>query len=352
MSQYPIDNVRITKIHQLIKPQQLIDELPGDARAQHIFQSRRAICDIIQKKDRRLLVVVGPCSIHCESVALQYASRLSELSAQLGDALCLVMRVYFEKPRTTVGWKGLINDPNLDGSFDINHGLRLARKILLEINTLEVPCATEFLDVFSPQYYADLISWGAIGARTVESQLHRELASGLSCPIGFKNNTGGNTQVAIDAVLAASREHNFLSIDKGGDVIVSQTAGNRDCHIILRGGSHGANFDKHTIATTVEGLQKQQLPTSIMIDCSHSNSNKDYRNQSTVCDAVCAYLHEGCDSVIGLMLESNLIAGQQKFAIGKELVFGQSITDSCIGWEETVEVLHTLAAAVRAARLH
>ncbi len=346
---YTTDDVRIQGIKELLSPVQVIAEFPcSDQASELIFRTRQSIHDILYGEDDRLLVVVGPCSIHDPSSALAYARNLLECAARHRQELLLVMRVYFEKPRTTVGWKGLINDPFLDGTFQINQGLRMARRLLSEINELGVPAATEFLDMITPQYVADFIAWGAIGARTTESQVHRELASGLSCPVGFKNGTDGNTRIAIDAVRAARDPHHFLSVTKYGHTAIVATRGNRDGHVILRGGKQ-PNWDAESVDAVALELKKRGLPHRLMIDCSHANSNKDYRRQVEVAEGVAAQIAAGSPHILGVMLESNLVAGRQDLEPGRPLVFGQSITDGCLGWEETEEALRRLAEAKRTA---
>lgn len=306
---------------------------------------------ILRGNDDRLLVVVGPCSIHDPEAAMEYAQMLKIEADRLKDDLQIIMRVYFEKPRTTVGWKGLINDPNLDDSFDINHGLRIARKLLLDLANIGMPSGTEFLDTISPQYIADLIAWGAIGARTTESQIHRELASGLSMPVGFKNGTGGSIQLALDAIRSASRPHHFLSVTKQGVSAIVSTSGNDCCHLILRGGKSGPNYEKKSIDEAVTMLREQGLPETVMVDCSHGNSMKDYRNQPLVAKALCKQIAEGSTAITSVMIESNLVEGNQSLNEDKRsLVHGQSITDACINWDDTVAVLDHFAEAVRQRR--
>src|SRR6185312_6734902 len=295
--------------------------------------------------------VVGPCSIHDTEAAREYASLLNAAIHELSNDLRIVMRVYFEKPRTTIGWKGLINDPHLDESFRINDGLRLARRLLLDLAEMGVPAGTEFLDMITPQYVSSLVSWGAIGARTTESQVNRELVSGLSCPVGFKNGTSGNVQIAIEAILSAGHSHNFLGHTKNGQSAIFVTTGNPDCHIILRGGRQTTNYDAASVEETCRQMEKAGVPQNVMIDCSHANSNKDHTRQAAVCRNVAGQVARGERRIIGVMLESNLVAGAQKLLPGKELVYGQSITDACIGWDETVDVLRELAAAVRSSRV-
>ncbi len=347
----PTDDVRIAAILPLITPDALIEQwLPTPAQVACVAQARAETAAILNFTDPRLLVVVGPCSIHDEAAALEYADRLQAEATRLQDDLLVVMRVYFEKPRTTVGWKGLINDPALDETFDINGGLALARKLLLEITQRGLPTATEFLDTISPQYIADLVTWGAIGARTVESQVHRQLASGLSMPVGFKNGTKGNLDIALDAIRAAQHSHQFLSVTKDGRCAIVKTKGNDTCHVILRGGSDGPNFSAAHLAETSASLTKVGLPASIMVDCSHGNSNKDHRNQPAVAAALAEQLMAGNRSLTGVMIESHLVAGRQDAKPGQPLTYGQSITDACIDWADTVPVLEGLAQAVRKAR--
>jgi len=318
--------------------------------AEQVYETRQAIHRILHGMDDRLLVVVGPCSIHDPKAALEYARGLAPQRERLKDRLEIVMRVYFEKPRTTVGWKGLINDPGLDGSFDINRGLRLARELLVEINELGVPAGTEFLDMITPQYVADLIAWGAIGARTTESQVHRELASGLSCPVGFKNGTDGNVRIALDAIKAASQPHHFLSVTKGGHSAIVSTNGNEDCHMILRGGK-APNFDRASVEAACREAGAAALACRLMIDASHGNSQKKHENQLAVARAVAEQLSDGESRVFGVMVESHLVAGRQDLVAGRPLTYGQSITDACIGWEDTVGVLETLAEGVAERRI-
>ena len=341
------DDLRIRSIRALVTPDQVLNEFPcSDAAGETVARSRRAACDIIHGRDRRLLLVIGPCSIHDPKSALEYAARLAQQRELYGDALEIVMRVYFEKPRTTVGWKGLINDPYLDDSYSIDDGLRIARKLLLDINELGVPTGCEFLDMISPQYIADLVGWGAIGARTTESQVHRELASGLSCPIGFKNGTDGNVRIAVDAVLAAAKSHYFLGATKGGESAIVETAGNPDCHVILRGGPR-PNYDTHSVRETCAMLSAAGLEPRVMIDASHANSGKMHETQILIASEIGQRLAAGDSSILGLMIESHLVAGRQDLAHGRELVYGQSITDACIGWDETAAVLEGLARSVR-----
>ncbi len=346
-----VDDTRITEITELAPPSHLLREFALSERAaQTTYEARSAIHRILHGADNRLVVIVGPCSIHDYDAAIDYATRLSGLRRELAQDLVIVMRVYFEKPRTTVGWKGLINDPHLDDSYRINDGLRLARRILLEITELELPAATEYLDMITPQYLADLIAWGAIGARTTESQVHRELASGLSCPVGFKNGTNGDVRIAVDAIKAASAPHHFLSVTKGGHSAIVHTAGNEDCHIILRGGKE-PNYDRASIDATAGELARAGLASLMMVDCSHANSRKRHELQIEVAADVAAQVASGDTRIIGLMLESHLNDGRQDLVPGKALAYGVSITDACIGWDATVTVLRQLAAAVRERRL-
>jgi 3-deoxy-7-phosphoheptulonate synthase len=347
----PIDDTRIRDIMELAPPAHLLREFPASqVAAATTYQARVAIHRALHGADDRLLVVVGPCSIHDYDAAIDYAARLAAVKRELSDDLNIVMRVYFEKPRTTVGWKGLINDPRLDDSFRINDGLRLARRILLEINELEVPAGTEYLDMITPQYIADLIAWGAIGARTTESQVHRQLASGLSCPVGFKNGTDGGVKVAVDAVKAASAPHHFLSVTKGGHSAIVSTAGNEDCHIILRGGS-APNYDAGSVDNACAELGHAGLAARVMIDCSHANSQKHYQRQIEVAADIAGQIAHGDDRIIGVMLESHINPGRQDLIPGQPLEYGVSITDACIGWDETVGVLRALADAVRRRRV-
>jgi 3-deoxy-7-phosphoheptulonate synthase len=344
------DDLRIAQLREIRTPAEVIHEFPRTDRAtQTVLSTRHALSNIIHGADDRLLVVIGPCSIHDPLAALDYARRLAAIRQNLGAELEIVMRVYFEKPRTTVGWKGLINDPELDGSFDIDNGLRLARSILLDVNNLGVPAGCEFLDMTTPQYFADLVAWGAIGARTTESQVHRELASGLSCPVGFKNGTDGNVRIALDAVKSASQPHHFLAVTKSGQSAVAATTGNDDCHIILRGGK-APNFDAESVAAAATAATKSGLRPSLMIDASHANSSKQPENQPLVAEAVAAQVAAGDRRIIGMMIEGNLVAGRQDFVPGRPLVYGQSITDGCIGWDDSVAVLQRLAAAVQERR--
>ena len=345
------DDLRIREIKELLPPSHLVREFACTEKASNTtFNSRRATHRILHGGDDRLLVVIGPCSIHDPVAAIEYAKRLVEQRQRFAGDLEIVMRVYFEKPRTTVGWKGLINDPDLDGSFQINKGLRLARELLLEINDMGLPAGCEYLDMITPQYIADLVSWGAIGARTTESQVHRELASGLSCPVGFKNGTDGNVRIAIDAIKAASQSHHFLSVTKGGHSAIVATNGNEDCHIILRGGKT-PNYDAASVEAACIEIGKAGLAQRLMIDTSHANSSKNPENQVPVSENIAAQVAAGDNRIIGLMVESHLVAGRQDLVPGKELTYGLSITDGCIDWDSSVKVLETLAAAVRARRI-
>src|ERR1035437_6399736 len=347
----PTENLRIQWTKVVLPPVFLEEELPiTEAASATIYNARNGICEILGKRDQRLLVLVGPCSIHDTKAAREYATLLKSAIAEFSSELHIVMRVYFEKPRTTIGWKGLINDPHLDQSYKINDGLRLARHLLLDLAEMGVPAGTEFLDIISPQYFVDLVTWGAIGARTTESQVHRQLVSGLSCPVGFKNGTSGNVQIAIDAILSASGEHTFLGGTKHGQTAIFATTGNPECHIILRGGRNLTNFDAASVDATSRQLEKAGLPARIMIDCSHANSSKDYTRQAIVAHDIAGQITAGDRRIIGVMIESNLVAGAQKLVAGKPLVYGQSVTDACLGWPETVDILRELAAAVRGAR--
>jgi 3-deoxy-7-phosphoheptulonate synthase len=345
------DDERIENVNPLPPPEHLIRFFPiqGTPVESLISETRRRLRQILQGSSDRLLVVMGPCSIHDPAAALAYAHKLAVERSRHGGELELLMRVYFEKPRTTVGWKGLINDPYLNGSFRINEGLRIARDLLVRINQAGVPAGCEFLDVISPQYIGDLVSWGAIGARTTESQVHRELASGLSAPVGFKNGTDGNVRIAVDALLAAREKHHFLSVHKSGQVAIVETRGNDDCHIILRGGK-APNYDAASVQAACEELERAKLPARLMIDCSHANAAKQYRRQVEVAGEVAAQLAAGERRIVGVMLESHLVEGRQELVAGASLTFGQSITDACLGWEESAGVLARLAEAVRSRR--
>ena len=354
MNAHKTDDVKIREVKELLPPIAHLYELPiSDAAADLVHQTRQEIADLVHGRDKRLLLIIGPCSIHDPEAALEYARKLLPLRKKYEKELLIVMRVYFEKPRTTVGWKGLINDPHLDGTFDINFGLRQARRLLLALNDMGMPASTEFLDMITPQYYADLIAWGAIGARTTESQVHRELASGLSAPIGFKNGTDGNIRIATDAIQSASRGHHFLSVHKNGQVAIVDTAGNPDCHVILRGGK-APNYDAASVAAACKDLEAAKLPATLMVDCSHANSSKQHEKQKDVARDIAGQIAGGSRSVFGLMIESHLCAGAQKFTPGKDqpsaLEYGKSITDACLGWDDSLSTLEGLAAAVKARR--
>ena len=352
MMLYRTDDLRIKWTKVVLPPVFLEEELPETENASStVFHARKQICDILDRKDHRLLVICGPCSIHDTKAAREYAGLLKGAIAELSNDLLLVMRVYFEKPRTTVGWKGLLNDPYLDESFKINDGLRLARHLLLDLAEMGVPAGTEFLDMISPQYVADLVSWGAIGARTTESQIHRQLVSGLSCPVGFKNATSGDAQIAVEAIVSAAQPHAFLGHTKNGQSAIFVTAGNPDTHVILRGGKKVVNYGAEAVENACQQLAEAGLPQRVMIDCSHANSSKDYKRQAVVCHDVAGQIANGDGRIIGVMLESNLVAGAQKLVQGKPLVYGQSITDPCLDWNETAVLLKELAAAVRAGRM-
>jgi len=343
-------DLRIRKIEPLATPAELIEEFPcDDAVSDTVSNARNALHEILHGRDDRLAVVIGPCSIHDPKAAIEYAQRLRTLRDALGGELEIIMRVYFEKPRTTVGWKGLINDPHLDGSFRINEGLALARGLLRDINALGLPAGCEYLDVISPQYISDLVAWGAIGARTTESQIHREMASGLSCPVGFKNGTSGDVKIAVDAVGAASHPHHFLAVTKDGQSAIASTTGNPDCHVILRGGK-APNFDAASVQAASDVLGKSGLDARLMIDASHANSSKKPENQPAVINDIASQLEAGESRIVGVMVESHLVAGRQDLVEGQPLTYGQSITDGCIGWDDSVAVLERLAAAVRARR--
>jgi 3-deoxy-7-phosphoheptulonate synthase len=347
----PIDDVRIREIKELLPPSHVLREFPATERAASTtFQTRQAIHRILHGADDRLLVVIGPCSIHDYDAAIEYAGRLAAERERHASDLLILMRVYFEKPRTTVGWKGLINDPHLDGSFKINDGVRLARRLLWEINEMGLPAATEFLDMITPQYIADFISWGAIGARTTESQVHRELSSGLSCTVGFKNGTDGNIRIAVDAIRAAASPHHFLSVTKAGHSAIVSTNGNEDCHVILRGGME-TNYDPASVERACRELGAAGLAARVMIDCSHANCRKQFKQQIQVVEAVAEQLRGGESRIIGVMVESHLEEGRQDLVPGKPLEYGRSVTDPCLGWKDSVAVLDTLAQAVRERRL-
>ncbi|MBB3223544.1 3-deoxy-7-phosphoheptulonate synthase AroG [Pseudoduganella umbonata] len=345
------DDLRIREMKELTPPSHLIREFPcTEAASATASGARVALHRILHGQDDRLMVVIGPCSIHDPKAAMEYARRLIQVRERLKGDLEIVMRVYFEKPRTTVGWKGMINDPYMDNSFRINDGLRMARELLRDINELGLPAGTEFLDVISPQYIADLIAWGAIGARTTESQVHRELASGLSCPVGFKNGTDGNIKIAVEAIKAASQPHHFLSVTKGGHSAIVSTSGNEDCHVILRGGK-APNYDAASVAETSAAIAGHGLAARLMIDASHANSSKKPENQVPVCADIAGQVAGGDTRIVGVMVESHLVAGRQDLVPGKELTYGQSVTDGCIDWETSEKVLEQLADAVRQRRL-
>ncbi|WP_097357061.1 3-deoxy-7-phosphoheptulonate synthase AroG [Candidatus Enterovibrio escicola] len=347
---YKTDDIRIRDIKELLPPVAILEKFPATYSASEtVFNARQTIHDILNGKDDRLLVIIGPCSIHDPNAAIEYGKKLNVLRKKLSAQLEIIMRVYFEKPRTTVGWKGLINDPYMNNSFKLNDGLRMGRKLLLNITDMGLPTAGEFLDMITPQYMADLTSWGAIGARTTESQVHRELASGLSCPVGFKNGTDGNTKIAIDAIRSAESPHHFLSVTKHGHSAIVKTAGNKDCHIILRGGKEQNYSAKHVFAV-LEELHATKLRKKLMIDCSHGNSCKDYKRQSVVVNDVANQIEGGNNAIFGVMIESHLVEGRQDLVNGKALVYGQSITDACLGWEDTKKVLQRLTDAVRERR--
>lgn len=344
---YDTDDLRIASIKAVATPTEICEEIPvNEAATRTTYSARQAIHDILSGKNDRLVVIAGPCSIHDPDAAIEYAARLKRVKDELQNDLLLIMRVYFEKPRTTVGWKGLINDPDLDESFQINKGLRLARQLLLELNNMGMPAGVEYLDIITPQYIADLVSWGAIGARTTESQVHREVASGLSCPVGFKNGTYGTTQMAIDAIRAASFSHHFLSLRKEGSSAIFTTTGNDDCHIILRGGKQ-PNYDAENINRVASELESAKLPARIMVDFSHANSEKKHKKQLDVGRNVALQIASGEQRIFGVMIESHLVEGAQTVIPGKELIYGQSITDACLGWEDSEILLRELAQAVR-----
>ena len=348
---FQTDDLRIAGLRPLIQPQVLMEELPiAEKSSATVAKGREQIQGVLRGDDDRLLVIVGPCSVHDPVAALDYAKRLKVVADRTARDLLIVMRVYFEKPRTIVGWKGLINDPHLDETFAINEGLHKARRFLLDVADLELPAGTEFLDPISPQFIADLVSWGAIGARTSESQVHRELASGLSMPVGFKNGTDGSIQVAIDAIRSASYPHHFLSVTKQGVAAIVETRGNPDCHLILRGGASGPNYDAQAIEKVEAALGKAGLPARVIVDCSHANSGKDPVAQADVGRAVAGQIAAGNRGIIGVMLESFLVEGRQDVRPGAQLTYGQSITDACMSWDSTVAVLDALADATRARR--
>ncbi|QCU90401.1 3-deoxy-7-phosphoheptulonate synthase [Thiomicrorhabdus sediminis] len=351
MTQYLTDDTRIKNQAEVRSPLELHEQYPlSEAAAQTVYDTRQQIHNILAGRDDRLLVVIGPCSIHDPQAAREYAERLKTQIEAHKEDLLIVMRVYFEKPRTTVGWKGLINDPDLNESFQINKGLGLARSLLQDVNEMGVPAATEFLDLISPQYIADLISWGAIGARTTESQGHRELASGLSCPVGFKNGTDGGFKIAVDAIRAANKPHIFMSLSKAGHSAIFETSGNEDCHVILRGGNDGPNYEPQFVAEAVKQLQLADVQDKLMIDCSHANSSKKHKNQIIVAQSIADQLAAGSEFIMGAMVESHLVEGRQDVEPGKQLCYGQSITDACIDWTDSLDVLESLAAGVRKRR--
>jgi 3-deoxy-7-phosphoheptulonate synthase len=346
----PTDDLRIKQLQTLSPPAQVIGEAPATSSiAEVVGGSRQAVHEVLNGRDDRLVVVIGPCSIHDPKAALEYARRLAVERERHAGELEVIMRVYFEKPRTTVGWKGLINDPDLDGGFRINEGLRLARRVLLDVTAQGLPAACEFLDVTTPQYIADLVAWGAIGARTTESQIHREMASGLSCPVGFKNGTNGDVKVAIDAVTAAAQPHHFLAVTKEGRAAIATTTGNADSHVVLRGGKT-PNYDADSVKAVAEALTKAGLAPRVMVDASHANSGKNHENQPAVVAEIAAQVATGASPIMGVMIESNLVAGRQDIVPGQPLVYGQSVTDACVDWDTSVRMLDALAAAVRAGR--
>ncbi|WP_413283104.1 3-deoxy-7-phosphoheptulonate synthase AroG [Vibrio sp. MA40-2] len=344
------DDVRINKVKELLPPVAVLEKFPAtETAASTTYKARKAISNILHDKDDRLLVVIGPCSIHDTEAAVEYAKKLKVLRDELGDRLEIVMRVYFEKPRTTVGWKGLINDPYLNDTYKLNDGVRIARKLLLDLTDMGIPTASEFLDMITPQYIADLISWGAIGARTTESQVHRELSSGLSCPVGFKNGTDGNIKIATDAIRSAEASHHFLSVTKYGHSAIVETAGNPDCHIILRGGKE-PNYSAEHVSAIKSQLEVSKLPQKVMIDFSHANSSKQFQRQMVVAEDIAQQMANGEEAIFGVMIESHLVEGRQDLVDGKAACYGQSITDACIGWDDTEAVLRQLADAVEARR--
>lgn len=351
MIMHQTKDLRITATKEILTPQELMRDLPLSEQASNtVTEARQHVYDVLDGKDDRLVIVIGPCSIHDTVAAIDYADRLKKLIDELEDDLIIIMRVYFEKPRTTVGWKGLINDPDLDGSFHINKGVRKARELLLELSEKGVPAGHEYLDLITPQYISDLVSWGAIGARTTESQGHRELASGLSCPVGFKNGTDGGVQVALDAMGAARGKHNFISITLQGHSAIFSTAGNEYTHVILRGGSDRPNYDRVSVDKVTQRLEAAGLNPRLMVDCSHANSQKKFAKQIEVCRDLIHQIKTGQDNIIGMMIESHLVEGRQDYREGVELVYGQSITDACIGWEDSEMLLRELAGVVRAKR--
>ena len=339
------DDLKISSMRELITPKKIISELPMSTRAvETVVETRQEIINILNRKDKRLLLIVGPCSIHDVTAAHEYAERLLAVKKDVSENVLIIMRVYFEKPRTVIGWKGLINDPDLDNSFNINKGIKIARKLLIDLAEMGVPSGHEYLDLISPQYVSDLVCWGAIGARTTESQSHRELASGLSCPVGFKNGTDGGIQIAIDAIKAASKEHNFLSVTKEGKSAIFSTTGNKDCHIILRGGKN-TNYGAQDVEAVSKALDKNSLDPQIMIDASHANSQKDFQKQRLVAEDIAEQILNGNKNIFGIMLESNLLEGKQDISNKNNLVYGKSITDACIGWDETEELIRLLSDA-------
>ena len=348
---YNTDDLRIKEIRELSTPDEIRKEFPASERATQVtHETRQSTHRVLHGADDRVVAIVGPCSIHDPKAALEYARKLKIQKERFADELLVIMRVYFEKPRTTVGWKGLINDPHLDGSYQINDGLRIGRQLLLALNDMGVPAGVEYLDMLSPQYIADLVSWGAIGARTTESQLHRELASGLSCPVGFKNGTDGNVKIAVDAIRTSHHPHHFLSITKTGQAAIVLTRGNEDCHVILRGGKK-PNYDAASVEEACKQLASSGMAQRLMIDLSHSNSEKDFKRQMEVGRSVAEQIASGDDRIMGVMIESHLKEGRQDLQPGKPLAYGQSITDACIGWEDTIVLLEGLAQAVRARRV-
>ncbi len=349
--QYQTDDLRIKNITEVRPPRDLHEDYPITTKAaQTVYDTRQHIQNILSGRDDRLLVVIGPCSIHDPDAAREYAQRLKEQIEKYENELLVVMRIYFEKPRTTVGWKGLINDPDLNESFAINKGLGLARELLRDINDMGVPAATEFLDLISPQYIADLVSWGAIGARTTESQGHRELASGLSCPVGFKNSTDGSFKIAVDAIRAANNPHIFMSLTKDGHSAIFETTGNQDCHVILRGGNDGPNYEAEYVADAVSQLQSAEVEDKLMVDCSHANSSKQHERQLVVAESIADQLAGGTPYIMGAMVESHIVGGRQDVEPGKSLTYGQSITDACLDWDDSLKILETLAKGVVARR--
>lgn len=345
------DDERIASVEAVLPPVALIERFQAsEVAVKTVKTARKKAHDIIHRQDDRLLVIIGPCSIHDPKAALEYAARIKKMREKYQDTLEIIMRVYFEKPRTTVGWKGLINDPHLNDTYALNDGLRIARKLLSDINDMTVPAAGEFLDMITPQYVADFMSWGAIGARTTESQVHRELASGLSCAVGFKNGTNGGVKIALDAIGSAEAPHHFLSVTKFGHSAIVSTKGNADCHIILRGGDKGSNYSAEDIAKVCADIEKSGRIPHVMVDFSHANSSKQFKKQMDVCQDVCSQIANGSDKIFGVMVESHLVEGRQDLETGKALVYGQSITDACIGWEDSESVLAQLSQAVIARR--